>query len=174
MNSVGNGGGNAPRPGGVRSQSDVDRMRVRRARLALGLLYGSLTLLVAAFFRLQVVGQAEYTLQSTQNRLRAISVPPPRGAIYDRRGRLLAENVPGYSLSLLPGSPDSARATLDRLAPWLGLTVEERDELHQRFRQRPGSALLVRDDMDPAIVAAIEERRPEFRMVLIDTHPRRR
>jgi penicillin-binding protein 2 len=149
-------------------------MRVRRARLALGLLYGSLTLLVAAFFRLQVVGQAEYTLQSTQNRLRAISVPPPRGAIYDRRGRLLAENVPGYSLSLLPGSPDSARATLDRLAPWLGLTVEERDELHQRFRQRPGSALLVRDDMDPAIVAAIEERRPEFRMVLIDTHPRRR
>ena len=174
MNSGGNGGRSPSRPGGVRSQSDVDRMRGRRARLALGLLFGSLGLLVAAFLRLQVAGQAEYTLQSTQNRLRAISIPPPRGSIYDRRGRLLAENVPGYSLSLLPGSPDSARATLDRLAPWLGLTADERDELYQRFRQRPGSALLVRDDMEPAIVAAIEERRPEFRMVLIDTHPRRR
>lgn len=174
MNSGGNGGGNPSRPGGVRSQSDVDRMRGRRARLALGLLFGCLGVLVAAFLRLQVAGQAEYTLQSTQNRLRAISMPPPRGSIYDRRGRLLAENVPGYSLSLLPGSPDSARATLDRLAPWLGLTANERDELYQRFRQRPGSALLVRDDMEPAIVASIEERRPEFRMVLIDTHPRRR
>ncbi len=174
MTSGGNGSGNAPRPGGVRSQSDVDRMRGRRSRFALGLLFGSLALLVAAFLRLQVAGQAEYTLQSTQNRLRAISIPPPRGSIYDRRGRLLAENVPGYSLSLLPGSPDSARATLDRLAPWLGLTVDERDEFYQRFRQRPGSALLIRDDMEPAIVAAIEERRPEFRMVLIDTHPRRR
>ena len=174
MNTAGKGGGNAPRPGGVRSQSDVDRMRGRRARLALGLLYGSLCLLVMAFLRLQVAGQAAYTLQSTQNRLRAISIPPPRGSIYDRRGKLLAENVPGYSLSLLPGSPDSARATLDRLAPWIGLTGAERDELHRRFRQRPGSALLVRDDMEPAIVAAIEERRPEFRMVLIDTHPRRR
>lgn len=169
-----NGRGDAVRPGGVRTQSDVDRMRGRRARFALGLLFGSLALLVAAFLRLQVAGQAEYTLQSTQNRLRAISIPSPRGAIYDRRGRLLAENVPGYSLSLLPGSPDSARATLDRLAPWLGLTVDERDDFHQRFRQRPGSALLIRDDMEPAIVAAIEERRPEFRMVLIDTHPRRR
>jgi len=172
--SGGNGNRNGPRPGGVRSQSDVDRMRSGRARLALGLLFGCLGLLVVAFLRLQVAGQAEYTLQSTQNRLRAISIPPPRGSIYDRRGRLLAENVPGYSLSLLPGSPDSARATLDRLAPWLGLTVDERDELYQRFRQRPGSALLVMDDMEPAIVAAIEERRPEFRMVLIDTHPRRR
>lgn len=149
-------------------------MRARRARGALVVLFGSLALLLAAFLRLQVAGQEEYTLQSTQNRLRAISTPPPRGSIYDRRGRLLAENVPGYSLSLLPGSPDSARATLNRLAPWLGLTLEERDELYQRFRQRPGSALLVRDDMDPAVVAAIEERRPEFRMVLLDTHPRRR
>ncbi len=174
MATGGNGRTSATRPGGVRPQSDVDRMRGRRARGALFVLFGSLALLVAAFLRLQVAGQEEYTLQSTQNRLRAISTPPPRGAIYDRRGRLLAENVPGYSLSLLPGSPDSARATLDRLAPWLGLTAEEREDLNRRFRQRPGSAFLVMNDMDPAVVAAIEERRPEFRMVLIDTHPRRR
>lgn len=169
---AGSGNGNA-RPGGVRSQSDVDRMRNRRGRLAIGVLFVALGLLTVAFFRLQVVGQEEYTLQSTQNRLRAISVPPPRGSIYDRRGRLLAENVPGYSLSLLPGSPDSARATLSRLAPWLGLTPERTDELLQRFRQRPSAPLLVDDDLEPAIVAAIEERRPQFRMVLIDTHPSR-
>jgi penicillin-binding protein 2 len=142
--------------------------------LALGVLYVAVGLLAVAFFRLQVVGQAEYTLQSTQNRLRAISVPPPRGSIYDRRGRLLAENVPGYSISLLPGSPDSARATLERLAPWLSLQAERIDVLHERFRQSPGTALLVDDDLEPAVVAAIEERRPQFRMVLIDTHPSRR
>ncbi|MCL7938581.1 MAG: penicillin-binding protein 2 [marine benthic group bacterium] len=171
---TGSKGNGEARPGGVRSQSDVDRMRSRRARLALGALYASIGLLAIAFFRLQVVGQEEYTLQSTQNRLRAISVPPPRGSIYDRRGRLLAENVPGYSLALLPGSPDSARATLERLAPWLELNSERIEELHERFRQRPGTALLVDDDLEPAVVAAIEERRPQFRMVLIDTHPSRR
>jgi penicillin-binding protein 2 len=142
--------------------------------MALGVLFAALGLLTVAFFRLQVVGQEEYTLQSTQNRLRAISLPPPRGSIYDRRGRLLAENVPGYSLALLPGSPDSARATLERLAPWLGLDAGRIQVLHERFRQSPGTALMVDDDLEPAVVAAIEERRPQFRMVLIDTHPSRR
>lgn len=161
------------RPGGVRSQSEIDRMRTRRARGARALLLGSLALLVLSFFRLQVVGRAEYRLRSENNRLRAITIPAPRGAVYDRRGRLLAENVPGYSLSLLPGPPDSARATLDRLAPWLGLSPEEREELLARYRQRPGSALLVRDDLPPSVVAALEERRPQFRLVVIETHPRR-
>ena len=148
-------------------------MRARRARGARTLLLGALALLVLSFFRLQVVGRAEYRLRSENNRLRAITIPAPRGAVYDRRGRLLAENVPGYSLSLLPGPPDSARATLDRLAPWLDLSGEEREELLVRYRQRPGSALLVRDDLAPSVVAALEERRPQFRLVVIETHPRR-
>ncbi len=148
-------------------------MRARRARGARSLLLAALALLVLSFFRLQVVGRAEYRLRSENNRLRAITIPAPRGAVHDRRGRLLAENVPGYSLSLLPGPPDSARATLDRLAPWLGLSPEERDDLLVRYRQRPGSALLVRDDLAPSVVAALEERRPQFRLVVIETHPRR-
>jgi penicillin-binding protein 2 len=148
-------------------------MRSRRARAALALLAGAVALLLLAFFRLQVVGRADYRLRSETNRLRAITIPAPRGAVYDRRGRLLAENVPGYSLSLLPGPPDSARVTLERLAPWLHLDPEDREELLTRYRQRPGSALLVRDDLEPAVVAALEERRPEFRLVVIETHPRR-
>ncbi|MEJ2483430.1 MAG: penicillin-binding transpeptidase domain-containing protein, partial [Gemmatimonadota bacterium] len=113
-------------------------MRARRARMALGVLFVALGSLMVAFFRLQVVGQEEYTLQSTQNRLRAISIPPPRGS------------------------------------PWLGLDSGRIEELHDRFRESPGTALLVDDDLELSVVAAIEARRPQFRMVLIDTHPSRR
>ncbi|MDT8435144.1 MAG: penicillin-binding protein 2 [Gemmatimonadota bacterium] len=166
--------GQRPRPGGVRSHSEMEWMRARRARGAIVLLVIAVGVLLAAFFRLQVIGSRDYRLRSESNRLRALTIPAPRGAIYDRHGRVLAENVPGYSLSLLPGPADSARATLRRLAPWLSLAEAEIDELVTRFRQRPGTALLVRDDLDPAVVAAVEERRPRFRMVLIETHPRRR
>ncbi len=152
----------------------MERQRGRRARGAAILLFCSVGLLIAAFFRLQVAGNQEYQLRSDNNRLRAIPIPPPRGTVYDRRGRILAENVPGYSLSLLPGPVDSARATLARLSPWLDLSPDEREDLIVRYRQRPGSALLVRDDLDPAVVAALEERRPEFRLVVVETHPRRR
>lgn len=173
MTAGGGDGRPVKRPGGVRSQSEIDRMRTRRARGAIALVSVSVAMLVLSFYRLQVVGRDEYRLLSETNRLRAITIPPPRGAIYDRRGRLLAENVPGYSLSLLPGPPDSARATLARLAPWLGLDPDEREEMMARYRQRPGSALLVRDDLAPSVVAALEERKPEFRLTVIETHPRR-
>lgn len=148
--------------------------RTRRARAAgIGLLV-VIVVLAAAFFRLQVLGSGAYRLQSTNNRLRPIPIPAARGAIYDRDGALLAESIPGYSLSLLPAPADSARVTLERLAPYLGLQPTDVVELMERRRRQPQLPLLVRDDLSFEQVASVEERRPDFRLVVIDTHPRRR
>ena len=49
-------------------------------------------------------------------------MPAPRGMIFDRNDKILAENVPGYSVQLLSGSADSLRATLTRLAAIVPLT----------------------------------------------------
>jgi penicillin-binding protein 2 len=148
--------------------------RSRRARAAgIGLL-SVMVLLGAAFFRLQVLGGGEYRLQSRNNRLRPIPIPAARGAIHDRHGALLAESIPGYSLSLLPATADSARATLERLAPYLDLDPEAIESILERRVRQPQLPLRVSDDLTFAQVAAVEERRPEFRLVVIDTHPRRR
>ncbi len=131
-------------------------------------------ILVAAFFRLQVLGGGSYELRSRSNRLRPIPIPAARGAIYDRHGELLAESIPGYSLSLLSAPPDSARATLERLAPYLSLDSTGIEGILERRRRNPQLPVLVRDDLSFEQVAAVEERRPEFRLVVIETHPRRR
>lgn len=148
--------------------------RARRSRGALVALVLVTFVLAGAFFRLQVLGGGDYDLQSRNNRLRPIPVPAARGAIYDRNGRLLAESIPGYSLSLLPAPPDSARATLERLAPYLGLDDAAMEAILQRRARNPQLPVLVRDDLSFGEVAAVEERRPDFRRVVIDTHPRRR
>ena len=148
--------------------------RVRRARAAAALLIVVILILAAAFFRLQVLGGGSYELQSRNNRLRPIPIPAARGAIYDRHGELLAESIPGYSLSLLSSPPDSARATLERLSPYLGLDSIGIDKILERRRRNPQLPVLVRDDLSFDQVAAVEERRPEFRLVVIETHPRRR
>ena len=82
----------------------------RRARLASMTLVGLFLFLGAAFFRVQVIHNKQYALQSEQNRLRPIPVPAPRGIIYDRNDEVIAENVPGYSVSLHSRSADSLRA----------------------------------------------------------------
>ncbi|UCG76761.1 MAG: penicillin-binding protein 2 [Gemmatimonadota bacterium] len=145
----------------------------RRAAAADLLLFGSLALLIAVFFRLQVIGSEEYVLRSEENRLRAITVPAPRGTIYDRHGRIAAENVPGYSISLLPGSPDTLAATLGRLAPYLDLSDAEIERLLGKYRRFPNQRLVVRDDASFEEVSAIEQRRPEFPRAVVEMLPRR-
>ena len=103
--------------------------RWQRARGATLLLFAVLVLLVGAFFRLQILSGSEYALRSDENRLRAISLPAPRGTIYDRHGRVIADNVPGYVVSVLPGPRDTIAATIDRLAVRLDISEDEKVDL---------------------------------------------
>jgi len=171
MSLISGGGPNSHET--VGSHDAKIRSRGSRARGATALLWFVIGVLLISFFRLQVIGRQEYQLRSEENRLRALTIPPARGAIVDRRGLLLAENVPGYSLSVLPGPVDSVKATLERLASHVGLTPDEIQDLVNQFRQRPTSSVIVRDDLRPDQVAAIEQRRPEFRTAVIEMHPRR-
>ena len=149
-------------------------VRRRRGAWAAGVLAAVLLIIAVGFLRLQVFNWNQYALQSSENRLRTVTVPAPRGTIYDRYGRAVAENVPGYDLSLIPGSRDSVSAGLDRLAELLELTPTRRAELLARNRARPNEALLVRENASFEQVAFIEERRPDFRRVTVEQRPRRR
>ena len=96
--------------------------RRRRAALA-SLLIGTLVCsLGSAFFRTQIIQNADYTLRSDDNRLRVITSPAPRGAVYDRNGELIAETVTTYMLFLDTPALDSTKAGLAALAKPLQLS----------------------------------------------------
>ena len=48
------------------------------------------------YFKLQVLDHDVYATRSEANRIKPRPVVPGRGMIYDRNGRLLAENVPAF------------------------------------------------------------------------------
>ncbi len=146
------------------------RRRARRARLAIALILGLLT---AAFFRIQVLGSDTWELRSTSNRIRQLPLPAPRGIIYDRNGDILADNVPGYAITLLPGPLDEARETLERMGAYVDLP-EERIERALATLIRYGREVVVDADADFEIVSALEERRAEFPGLYIEMRPRRR
>ncbi|PKM08906.1 MAG: penicillin-binding protein 2 [Gammaproteobacteria bacterium HGW-Gammaproteobacteria-4] len=102
-----------------------------RRRAALGFIIVALaTLLLAAwYFRLQVIHHAIYSTRSEANRIKARPIAPARGLIYDRAGRLLADNVPAYRLELVPEQVADIPATLSALSEVIALGSEDR----QRF-----------------------------------------
>ena len=76
--------------------------------------------IIARLVQLQIVNYEDFAAQSQGNRMRIEAVPPIRGLIFDRKGRVLAENLPAYQLELIPEQVPDLDDTLRRLAA-LGL-----------------------------------------------------
>ena len=103
---------------------------------------------------LQVVEHERYTTLSTQNLLNVVPIEPNRGLIYDRNGLLLAENIPVYSLEIIPGQVPKLSKTLDELSELLSLSKDELEHFQKRLkRHRRFESIPLRIKLSEAHVA---------------------
>jgi penicillin-binding protein 2 len=144
--------------------------RARVARVAVGV---AVLGLVYSLVRIQVVRAEEFATQARENMLRPVSVRAPRGTVYDRHGRVVAENRVAYQVQLMPAPTDSLRKKIGRLGPVLGLTEADTATAFRRYRASPNRPMVVLDDATLEQVARLEERRREFPEVLINEYPKR-
>lgn len=109
-----------------------------RRRAALGFLAVLLCLggLGGWYFKLQVMDHEVYATRSEANRIKPRPVVPGRGMIYDRNGRLLAENVPAFRLDITPDKVKDMDATLAGLAKIFPLSQEEIDAFNRSRKAR--------------------------------------
>jgi penicillin-binding protein 2 len=90
----------------------------------------------ARFAWLQVSQHEEYVTRSDSNRIRLRPIMPTRGLIFDRNGRLLADNVPEYRLELIPEQIEDLAATLQRLQSVLPLSEDELERFRESYRSK--------------------------------------
>jgi len=145
----------------------------RRARISTFALSAGFVLLVGAFFRTQVLQHQKYVLQSEENRLRPIPLPAPRGIIYDRHGAIIAENLPGYSVSITAPRVDSLRASLARLASTLQLSNDQVEAAVRRFRRAPTRPTVILADASIDVISVLEEHRLDYPRLIIQSVPKR-
>jgi penicillin-binding protein 2 len=145
----------------------------RRARVASGIFFLTIVFLVGSFFRAQVLQHSQYALASEKNRLREVPIPAPRGQIYDRTGAIIAENIPGYTVSLLAPVEDSLRAALSRLGGTIHLTDGDVDAVVKRYRRNPNRPAVIFGDASFDLVSVLEEHRVEFPGLIIQSAPKR-
>lgn len=109
-----------------------------RAWIALAGVVLGLAGLAAWYFHLQVVRHDEFATRSEQNRIKLRPVVPGRGLIYDRQGRVLADNVPAWRLEVTLGEAGDPQHWLPELATLVELTPEDIDAFHKARRGVPG------------------------------------
>lgn len=104
----------------------------RRAIVAAVFVLLMFGVLFARYYRLQVTEHETHAVLSESNRVHLEAVAPPRGFIFDRQGRLLADNQPTFSLTINRQQVGDVDAMLERLRPILDLS----DDDIRRFKAR--------------------------------------
>ena len=129
--------------------------------------------MLVAFFRAQVIEHAEFALQSDDNRLNEVPLPAPRGMILDRNGQVIAENIPGYTVSMLSPKADSLRASLQRLSSVVPLSDSLIEVVVRRFKAAPARPAVILTDATFEQVSMLEEERNRFPSLVIQAAPKR-
>jgi penicillin-binding protein 2 len=150
----------------------VVRTRERRETMAtrvrvLSIVVGAALAGVAAdYWLVQGLHGPEYRELADNNRLRRFPIRAPRGVVYDRDGRALAENVPSYNLLL---EPDASNDLQKSLAFAAAILETDPGQLHRLLvahrRERPVEPALVAENLTLAQVARFELaalEHPEF------------
>jgi len=115
-------------------------------------------------YQLQVVEHSHFKTLSQDNRLKLEPIPPVRGLIYDRKGRLLANNRPAYNLEIIPEQVPNLDQTIDQLSQLITLSERDIDRFHSlRKRSRRFESLPIRvnlSDEDAAKFSVESHRFP--------------
>ncbi len=81
--------------------------------------------LAARLWHLQMMRSDRYTELALENRVRTVRLPAPRGKIFDRNGRPVADNKPGFTCSVVPGGLQAVTADISGLYTAVGIPPED-------------------------------------------------
>ncbi len=136
--------------------SDI-RIRVVVLRV---LLVVAVAALVGQLWRLQIVRGDYYQEAADVNRFRLEESAAPRGIIYDRRGHILARNMPQVKVSVipayLPDDPAERRSLLYRLADLLDMPLAS-PPTSPALTDDPQSMLEPEGQPEPSVLSILEE-----------------
>jgi penicillin-binding protein 2 len=149
---------------------------LRAVQRRLGVVQAAVALLVAGllvyFWHLQVIRGKYFRDLAENNRIRAVPIPAPRGPLFDRKGRILAENRSSFNVIVTTERKDELGGALERLSKLIsfdpGAVRERLNTQGPRFR-----SVVVKADASDEDVATIEARRMEEPEASVDVVPLR-
>jgi len=106
--------------------------------------------LILKLVNLQIYQHEYFTARSDGNRLHSQYVPPARGLIFDRNGKLLAENQPIFNLTAVPEQIGNFDETLEILSGLIRLTDDDIEQFNSRLQRNrvPFSSVPLRYILD--------------------------
>jgi len=160
----------------MKFEDETQNLRVRVAVIH-GLVMAVLVVLGARLYFLQVVSGDYYAERAENQRIRLLRIPAPRGAIFDRHGRLLVDSRSTYNIILLREDMKGKdwNELVGPLSDGLGLEPDFLRERFETMRSQPAfEDITIKEGAQSADIAWVEARSLEFPMLSIREQPQRR
>jgi penicillin-binding protein 2 len=135
-----------------------------------------LAVLGVRLYYLQIVKGAYYSEKAENQRVRMIPIPAPRGAIFDRNGKILVDSRPTYNIVLAnePIKKIDLSTRVDDYASGLGL---ERQFVVERLnlikKQNDFETMVLKENATMQDIAWVEAHSLEFPELLVELQPQR-
>ncbi len=144
----------------------INRSRLIAALVGISLL---LSVLVYRYYSLQITQHQDFLTQSDRNRIRVDVIPPTRGQIVDRKGRVLAANKPTFVVGVIKERSEDLDQLVGQLADRLALTPRELDAFQERsLRRAPFEAVPIKLGLDDAALATVAVDLHQLPGVVVD------
>jgi len=131
------------------------------------------SILVISLWYLQMIKGEEFRERAVENCIRALVEDAPRGRIYDRQEELLVTNRPAVVVSIIPAEVDDLEKLSERLSRIISISPEEISQIVKNYRENPFKPVKILDDCKINKIVEIEERKDEFKGVVLEIKPRR-
>jgi penicillin-binding protein 2 len=134
----------------------------------------TIIILTIRLWDLQIMKGSDMRKLSEQNRIRIKKVVAPRGMIYDRAGRVMADTRPSFNMYITPEDIKDFNQTVDGLAKLINIDREDIiDKMKVASGFPPSFPVKIKSDISMDEVAKIEANRIYLPGVTIQIEPKR-
>ncbi len=147
----------------IRDHDAESSLFAGRVIFAIVVIIGLFAVILGNLYHLQVDEYNDLQTRSNDNRIKLVPIAPNRGLIYDRNGTLLAENLPVYSLEVIPEEVTDLEQQVARIANLLEIPPEAIEDFEQNVKtQRRFNHVTVLDDMNEQQIARFAAKQHKF------------
>lgn len=156
-------------------REELELMRWRIGFIAY-VIVAAMLVLAIGFWNAQVVQSDYYHRRAEENRVREIPLAAPRGRIYDREHRIIADSRPSYNIILIrENSPHTIEETVSMLKAGINIPKEELlDRINRKRRDPRFRPIVLKEDVSVADIAYVKSHRYEMPEIVVEFQPRRR
>lgn len=131
------------------------------------------SILGGRYYWLMIASHQKYAEKATSNHIREVPIEAPRGVIFDRNGKILVDNKPSYSVSIVPLEIRRRPETLTLLAKILNTSVDELKKTIKRYQRGLFVPVKIRGKVPIDIISKLQEHNLELIGVTYTIEPTR-